>query len=124
MYVAVCVSNVPLQQCDQIGRIFDQWVNFLRWAVFLKITEVSQIFGLLFTTVPVVYYSGQKIGWATFWATFSQTHLVSLLCRNISVTDIAVADSADIFKAQPFRKSLEQGCQIFIDNIYQKEENI
>jgi hypothetical protein len=29
--------------------------------------------------VPVMYSFGQKkTGWATFWATFSQTHLVTL----------------------------------------------
>jgi hypothetical protein len=41
----------------------------------LKITEVWQIFGLLFTTVPFMYKFGEKIGWATF----SLTHLVTLL---------------------------------------------
>jgi hypothetical protein len=34
----------------------------------LHISEVAQIFGPLFSTVPAVF--GQTIGWATVWATF------------------------------------------------------
>jgi hypothetical protein len=49
-----------------------------------KITEVSQIFGLVFTTVKVMYKFGQKVVWATVWAIFSQTHLVTLLRLSIS----------------------------------------
>jgi hypothetical protein len=45
----------------------------------LKITEVSQIFGLLYSVVEFKHKFGQKIGWATFWMIFSQTHLVTLL---------------------------------------------
>jgi hypothetical protein len=35
-------------------------------------------FGLLFSTVQVEYSPGQKMGWASFLAIFSQTHLVAL----------------------------------------------
>jgi hypothetical protein len=50
----------------------------------LKITEVTQIFGLLFSTLPAKYFCydfDKKIVWATFWATFSQADLVTLLTR-------------------------------------------
>jgi hypothetical protein len=50
----------------------------------LKIAEVSQIFGLLFTTVPVIVLIWTKNGCATFWATFSQTHLVTLTLSQIA----------------------------------------
>jgi hypothetical protein len=50
----------------------------------LKIAEVSQIFELLFTTVPVIVLIWTKNGCATFWATFSQTHLVTLTLSQIA----------------------------------------
>jgi hypothetical protein len=43
---------------------------------FLKMTEVAQNNGLHY--VPVMYLLWQKMGWATFWATCSQTRLVTL----------------------------------------------
>jgi hypothetical protein len=42
----------------------------------LKITEIAQILGLLFQCYQTKM---RKNGWATFWATFSQTHLVTLV---------------------------------------------
>jgi hypothetical protein len=45
---------------------------------FLKITEVAQMYALLFPNESVMKLFWQKTGWATFWATFSQTHLVTL----------------------------------------------
>jgi hypothetical protein len=52
----------------------------LLWLLFLKITEVARIFGLLFLgRFRVVHWLWQKMtGWATFWAIVSQTHLVIL----------------------------------------------
>jgi hypothetical protein len=46
-------------------------------AVSLKITEACQIFGYF---VPQLRYAINltKKGWATFWANFSKTHLVTL----------------------------------------------
>jgi hypothetical protein len=44
----------------------------------LKITEVAHILELLFSTSPECIALGKKTGWATFWATFSRTHLVTL----------------------------------------------
>jgi hypothetical protein len=51
---------------------------------FMKITEIAQFLGLLFSTVKVVQKFGQKMCWATFWAIFSRTHLATLL---MAVTD-------------------------------------
>jgi hypothetical protein len=39
---------------------------------FVKITEVAQIIGLLFSWVKVDYSFSHKMDWATFWATFSK----------------------------------------------------
>jgi hypothetical protein len=44
----------------------------------LKIKLAAKMFGLLLPTVPVMYYFRRIIGWATFWATFSQSHLVTM----------------------------------------------
>jgi hypothetical protein len=54
-------------------------------ASLLKITEVAQILGLLFSQVPVLYLILTKNGWATLWATFSKTHPVTLIaCRRVA----------------------------------------
>jgi hypothetical protein len=45
---------------------------------FMKTTETSQIYGLLFSMVNAMHKFIQTIYWATFWAIFSQTHLVTL----------------------------------------------
>jgi hypothetical protein len=44
----------------------------------LKITEVARISGLLFFHGTSYVSISTKKCWATFWATFSQTHLVTL----------------------------------------------
>jgi hypothetical protein len=41
-------------------------------------TEAVQIFQLLYPSIPFMYLFRQKMGWATFRAAFSQTHLVTL----------------------------------------------
>jgi hypothetical protein len=51
------------------------------WAVFL-ITEVAQNLGLLTSTEKRSVLILTKMGWATFWAKFSQTHLVTLSAAN------------------------------------------
>jgi hypothetical protein len=67
------------------------WANFrplgkcLLWAGFSKITEVANIFWLLF---PRYALSLTKMGWATFWATFSQTHLVTVAPKNLFVLSV------------------------------------
>jgi hypothetical protein len=44
----------------------------------LKITEVSDIFEILDSNDKFKHKIIQRLGWATFWAIFSQTHLVTL----------------------------------------------
>jgi hypothetical protein len=60
------------------------WANFrllggcFLWSVCLKITKIAQILSHYFT-VKVINKIWPKMGWATFWAMFSKTHLVILL---------------------------------------------
>jgi hypothetical protein len=69
---------MPGWQGDQIGRIFVRRVT-ITLGTFVKITEIAQTICLLFSTVKALYYFPPKMDWATCWATFSQTHLVTLL---------------------------------------------
>jgi hypothetical protein len=56
------------------------------WVVFVRITEVAQIIGLLFSTVTDMYVViFTKMDLATFWATFSKTHLVILPTANPTI---------------------------------------
>jgi hypothetical protein len=45
---------------------------------FIKITEVAPYFGILFFQSIAYVLILTKIGWATFWGVFLQTHLVAL----------------------------------------------
>jgi hypothetical protein len=67
---------VAEQQGDLIGRIFAPWV-IVYFRQFLKITKVAHILKLLFPWLKL-FINFDKKGWATFWAFFSQTHLVTL----------------------------------------------
>jgi hypothetical protein len=49
----------------------------------VKITELAQLIGLFFSTVKVMHYFLLENERATFWATFSQTHLVTLAVCNL-----------------------------------------
>jgi hypothetical protein len=70
------------------------WAEFrilvvcLLWAVFKKNHRSSANFGLLFSIVRVMYTFFTKMGWATFWAIFLQTHLVTLLYTHMCVVGI------------------------------------
>jgi hypothetical protein len=44
----------------------------------MNITEIASITGQFSPTVKALYLFAQEMDWATFWATFSQTHLVTL----------------------------------------------
>jgi hypothetical protein len=49
------------------------WVVFWKWRKWLKLTEAT------FSIVKTMYILNlMKMGWATLWASFSQTHLVTL----------------------------------------------
>jgi hypothetical protein len=60
------------------------WVNFrlfcscLLWGSFCKFKEVAQIL-CYFLPRHKLWVKFDKKGWAIFWATFSQTHLVALM---------------------------------------------
>jgi hypothetical protein len=44
-------------------------------------TEIAKNFGLIIYTVRVMYSFRQRMRYATFWAIFSQAHLVTLIPR-------------------------------------------
>jgi hypothetical protein len=67
---------LPSPQGDQIGRIFAHWA-IVFFGQLLKITEVAQIFDALLFKGERYKLILRKTGWATFWAIFSQTHLVT-----------------------------------------------
>jgi hypothetical protein len=51
---------------------------FFLWVVSLKITEVALFLSHFFPRFKLCTKSLTKMGWATFWAIFSQTDLVTL----------------------------------------------
>jgi hypothetical protein len=65
-------SSLFLPQGDQIGEF--QSIGQMFSLVSLKNTKVAQIFGLLKSYV---------LKWATIWAIYLQTHLVTLLCPRV-----------------------------------------
>jgi hypothetical protein len=67
------------KQGDQIGLIFDSWATVFFGEFVLKITEAAQNFGLLFPHSSGFISILTKMAWATFWATFSPTHPVTLV---------------------------------------------
>jgi hypothetical protein len=72
--LATLASNRHGTQGDQIGRFIRiHYGHFLSWAVLIQL-EVAQILVLLFPRSKF----RPKIGWATFWANISQTHLATL----------------------------------------------
>jgi hypothetical protein len=76
-------------QGGQIGRIF--WANFTLCCG-LKIIEVNHISGLpvSHSTSYACINFDQKIGGATFWATFSQTHLVTLVLTMLALPSFSM----------------------------------
>jgi hypothetical protein len=69
--------SLSLRQGDQIGRVFAHFTNsviFFLWVVFLNITELVHIFGLLFSLVKFMYplFLTQWVG-LHFGRFFSQT---------------------------------------------------
>jgi hypothetical protein len=61
-----------LGEFSPIGRLFSL-------GSLLKITEVAQHSGLLFSSFQFLYKFRQKMAWVTIWAISSQTHLVTML---------------------------------------------
>jgi hypothetical protein len=54
-----------------LGDFFVYWQTVF-FGSFLKITELAQILGILFSTRQVMYWLRQKMGQATFGAIFFQ----------------------------------------------------
>jgi hypothetical protein len=47
---------------------------------FFKWQKGAEVFGLIFSTIKITCIKlYRKMRWATLWATFSQTHLVTLV---------------------------------------------
>jgi hypothetical protein len=69
---------VTAWQGNQIGRVFAQWVAVCLWMLHENYKS-SPHFGRLYSADKFMLLSRQKMGWATFWANFSQTHLVILV---------------------------------------------
>jgi hypothetical protein len=68
-------------QGDQIGRIFAQWATVYFGQFFLNYRSSPHMCSTFFLCNPkhrlLMYKFWQNIGWAIFWAIFSQTHLWS-----------------------------------------------
>jgi hypothetical protein len=67
-----------MHQGDLITKIFVYWSIVFLGQFFKTTYSVTQYFGLLISTVQVLYKFRQKVGWAIFWAIFSQTRLVTM----------------------------------------------
>jgi hypothetical protein len=67
------ITGWPGSQGDQNRRIFDHWVTIYSGRYFQNFRSSP-----LFSMVQVMYRIWQKMGWATFWAIFSQAHPVTL----------------------------------------------
>jgi hypothetical protein len=71
------LSRERLLQGDQIGRIFANTLgDCLLWVVFVEITEVAQIIGLLFTRLNV-FINFHKNGFGNFFGHFLQKRIRS-----------------------------------------------
>jgi hypothetical protein len=66
---------IPADRVTGFGRIFTNWM----------IVYFGQ-----FLHGKIMYEFGPKIGWATFWAISSQTHLVTLLTSKIGSNFFAI----------------------------------
>jgi hypothetical protein len=99
----------------------------------LKIEEVAQFFGFLFSMVKVMYYFQQKkMGWATFWASFSTAHPVTLVASSRVTSAIkfdaetfgAFARKGDEYLSQVTLYLRRHGDQMFFFNRSNASENI
>jgi hypothetical protein len=71
------VDSSLLSASDRIGRIFADWTSVYFGELFLKLQKKpTLLYYFLRSKIYVVMLT--KMCWATFWAIFSQTHLVTL----------------------------------------------
>jgi hypothetical protein len=76
-----------LGEFSSIGRLFTL-------GSFIKITEKALFFlATFFHSKRYAYFSTKKIRWATIWAIFSPTHLVTLSSHNTTRWDGRVSSS-------------------------------
>jgi hypothetical protein len=66
-------------QGDQIGRIFAQWVIVYFGQLLENYRSIPHVSGYFIPWISLGIHFDKKTGWATFWAIFSQTHLVTLV---------------------------------------------
>jgi hypothetical protein len=85
IFIAVCADFCSCHQRragqgDQIGRFFAYWGDCLPTLGFgLKNCKSIANFEAFFHSTSNVLILAKEIGWATFWATFPQTHPVTLI---------------------------------------------
>jgi hypothetical protein len=72
-------ATAARHQGDQIGLIFPHRAIFSHMKFFFENYKSSPHFGATFFRGYGYLSIITKMGWATFWAIFSQTHLVTLL---------------------------------------------
>jgi hypothetical protein len=75
----------PCQQGDQIGPIFAFWATTYFGSFFENYSRSPYYWATFCHGKSSVLI--KKTGWATSWATFSQTHLVTLLVKKESEKD-------------------------------------
>jgi hypothetical protein len=86
-YKKTSYMYVPTYQGDQIGRIFAQLVIVLLGQFYKNYRSSPKFWATFFLSMYKLCSNfDKKNGWATFWATFSQTPLVTLLpfwCKSL-----------------------------------------
>jgi hypothetical protein len=75
---AIDTNILGRYQGDQVGRIFDNWA-IVFFGQLLENFRSSLILKLFYPTEKGCVLISAKMVWATFWASFSQTHLVTLI---------------------------------------------
>jgi hypothetical protein len=90
--VSFCYRMTRMTRVTRLGE-FSPIRRLFSLASLLKIKEVAQILGPRFSAVPVMFQIWQKFDWATFWATFSQYHLVTLPVTQLTVVSLSVENA-------------------------------
>jgi hypothetical protein len=65
-------------QGDQMGQIFTHWVIVYFEQLFEKLQHLFGVLHMYIFTIVKVTHNFDKMGLATFWPIFSQTHPVTL----------------------------------------------
>jgi maltodextrin utilization protein YvdJ len=95
-----------MYQCERIWRIF----AYLAIAYFryLKITDVVHILGVALSHGESFALFFTKMGWATLWAIFSETHLVTLACAYVPMHVHTYAQALLVFTSANY----VQNCRV------------